>query len=214
MALAGAGSSAGTVVTQLRECPYSRLLACGAHTRRMSTVVFCNRKGGVGKTLSTYYTGRWLARAGRTVHLLDLDPQQGLWDIASLLGHVDGVLTKRLRLVHPTPPRPASPRDYLLIDTPPALDGSLPALNQADWLVIPVIPEAQEVAQLTKFLGMLDATRTSRPFTQVLGILPVRFLKRSVVHQMMLGKIAELAAAHGHRVLDPVPQSLAVTTYS
>ena len=181
----------------------------------MPTVVFCNRKGGVGKTLSNYYTGRWLARTGRTVELLDLDPQQGLWDIASLVGHADGVFTKRLRLVHSTPPRPGNSRQYLLIDTPPALDGSLPALNQADWLVIPVIPEAQEVAQLAKFLSMPDATRSSRPFTQVLGILSVRFVRRSTVHQIMLRTIAQLADAHGHRVLDPVPQSLAaVTTYS
>jgi cellulose biosynthesis protein BcsQ len=87
-------------------------------------------------------------------------------------------------------------------------------LNEADWLVIPVIPEAQEVAQLTKFLGMLDSTRTSRPFTRVLGILPVRFVRRSTVHQMMLHKIGELADLYGHRVLEPVAQSLAVTTYS
>jgi chromosome partitioning protein len=180
----------------------------------MATVVFCNRKGGVGKTLSTYYTGRWLARAGRNVDLVDIDPQQGLWDIAGLVGRQDGMFTKRLRLVRSMPARPQDSRQYVLIDTPPALDGSLPALNEADWLVIPVIPEAQEVAQLTKFLGMLDSTRTSRPFTRVLGILPVRFVRRSTVHQMMLHKIGELANLYGHRVLEPVAQSLAVTTYS
>jgi septum formation inhibitor-activating ATPase MinD len=76
----------------------------------MPTVVFANRKGGVGKTLSTLYTGRWLARAGRDVTLVDLDRQQGLWDIAAVLGCPDGVLTRR----------------------PPALDGRLPALNQSD----------------------------------------------------------------------------------
>jgi hypothetical protein len=31
----------------------------------MPVVVFANRKGGVGKTVSTLYTGRWLARAGQ-----------------------------------------------------------------------------------------------------------------------------------------------------
>jgi CobQ/CobB/MinD/ParA nucleotide binding domain len=72
----------------------------------MPTVVFANRKGGVGKTLSTFYTGRWLARAGRDVTLVDLDPQRGLWDIAALLGRPDGVITRRLRLAPSTGSRP------------------------------------------------------------------------------------------------------------
>jgi CobQ/CobB/MinD/ParA nucleotide binding domain len=152
-----------------------------ADTAAVATVVFCNRKGGVGKTLSTFYTGRWLARAGRDVTLVDLDPQRSLWDIASLLGRPDGVITKRLRLA-PDNQAAVAPRDWVLVDTPPALDGSLPALNEADYLVIPVVPEAQEVAQLTKFLSMLEDTRPARPFTRVVGILPVRFIKAQSQH--------------------------------
>jgi cellulose biosynthesis protein BcsQ len=121
----------------------------------MPTVVFANRKGGVGKTLSTLYTGRWLARAGRDVTLVDLDPQKSLWDIAALLGRPEGVFTQRLRLASDGKiPAASGTRSWVLVDTPPALDGSLPALQQTDYVVIPVIPEAQEVAQLEKFLTM------------------------------------------------------------
>src|ERR671929_77227 len=67
----------------------------------MPAVVFANRKGGVGKTLSTLYTGRWLARAGRDVTLVDLDPQKSLWDIAALLGRPDGVFAKRGNAARP-----------------------------------------------------------------------------------------------------------------
>ncbi len=179
----------------------------------MPNVVFANRKGGVGKTLSTFYTGRWLARAGRDVTLVDLDPQRGLWDVAALLGRPDGVITKRLRL-SPDNQIPVAPRGWVLVDTPPALDGSLPALNEADYLIIPVIPEAQEVAQLTKFLTMLADTRSARPFTRVLGILPVRYIKQWPSNQAMVGEIHALAAQFGHPVLEPVPFSRAASTYS
>jgi cellulose biosynthesis protein BcsQ len=179
----------------------------------MPTAVFANRKGGVGKTVSTFYAGRWLARAGRDVTLVDLDPQRGLWDIAALLGRPDGVITKRLRL-SPNDGIPVVPRGWVLVDAPPALDGSLPALNEADYLVIPVIPEAQEVAQLTKFLTMLEDTHSARPFTRVLGILPVRYIKQWPSNQAMVGEIHTLAERFGHSVLEPVPFSRAVSTFS
>jgi cellulose biosynthesis protein BcsQ len=181
----------------------------------MPIVVFANRKGGVGKTLSTLYTGRWLARAGRDVTLVDLDPQKSLWDIAGLLGRPDGVFTRRLRLAaEGRIPAVRGVASYALVDTPPALDGSLPALNEADYLIIPVIPEAQEVAQLTKFLDMLEATRQRRPFTETLGVLPVRYIKHWPEHRAVLADVHNLASEFGLPVLDPVPCSRAVSRYS
>lgn len=180
----------------------------------MPTVVFANRKGGVGKTVSTLYTGRWLARAGRDVTLIDLDPQQGLWDIAALLGRPDGVFTKRLRLA-PGGVIPSSrPEAWGLVDTPPALDGSLPVLSAADYLVIPVIPEAQEVAQLEKFLNMLEATRRERPFLKTLGILPVRYIHYWSNNRACIKAIHGLGKRYGYTVLSPVPFSQAVSEYS
>ncbi len=181
----------------------------------MPTVVFANRKGGVGKTLSTLYTGRWLARAGRDVTLVDLDPQKSLWDIAALLGRPEGVFTQRLRLASDGKiPAASGTRSWVLVDTPPALDGSLPALQQTDYVVIPVIPEAQEVAQLEKFLTMLEETRQDRPFARIVGILPVRYVRYWAGHRACLAAIEQLAAAFGHPVLEAVPTSQAVIRYS
>jgi chromosome partitioning protein len=177
-----------------------------------TTVTIANRKGGVGKTVTTWYTARWLARMGFRVELRDADPQRGLWDIAEMLGHPDGVITRRLRLVDQI--QGASPADFVLIDTPPALDGSLPVLAEADFLLIPVIPEAQEVRQLEKFLNMLESTRHARPFTRVLGIVPVRFIRAWEAHNAMLSEIDDLAAGFGHPVFAPVPMSKAVSRYS
>jgi chromosome partitioning protein len=177
-----------------------------------TTVTIANRKGGVGKTVTCWYTARWLARMGVCVELRDADPQRGLWDIAEMLGHPDGVVSRRLRLVdHIQGPSTA---DFVLIDTPPALDGSLPVLVEADFLLIPVIPETQEVRQLEKFLNMLESTRHARPFTRVLGIVPVRYIKTWEAHHAMLEEIDALAAGFGHSVFAPVPMSKAVSRYS
>jgi chromosome partitioning protein len=126
-----------------------------------TTVVVANRKGGVGKTLTTIYTSRWLARMGRRVVINDLDPQRGVWDFAEALGRPHGRILKHLAVVDPDGSPPFEP-DYVLVDTPPALDVSLPAMNTADWLVIPVIPDHQPVVQLAKFLEALAETRHER----------------------------------------------------
>lgn len=180
----------------------------------MPSVVFAHRKGGVGKTLSCLYTGRWLARAGCDVTLVDRDPQQGLLDIATALGSPDGHLTRRLRLSMDGNFPVDRPGCWTLVDTPPALDGSLPVLSEADYLVIPVIPEIQEVAALEKFLSLLESTRRERPFLETLGILPVRYVKYWPNNRACLETIRELGASYGYAVLEPVPWSQAVSRYS
>jgi cellulose biosynthesis protein BcsQ len=177
-----------------------------------TTVVIANRKGGVGKTLTTIYTSRWLARMGRRVVINDLDPQRGIWDFADALGRPHGRILKHLAVVDPDAPPPFEP-DYVLVDTPPALEVSLPAMNSADWLIVPVIPDHQPVVQLAKFLEALEETRFERPFTRVLGVVPVN-VRRWREHETMLRHIQQIAAEHDLNVLDPVPNSRAVLRYS
>ncbi len=44
----------------------------------MSVIALCNRKGGVGKSTTTFNLGGTLAKAGRRVLLVDADPQSSL----------------------------------------------------------------------------------------------------------------------------------------
>jgi cellulose biosynthesis protein BcsQ len=169
--------------------------------------------GGVGKTLSCLYTGRWLARAGFDVTLVDRDPQRGLLDIATALGCPDGRFTKRLRLSLDDALPIGRPAAWTLVDTQPALDGSLPVLAEADYLVIPVIPEIQEVAALEKFLSLLDGTRRERPYLHTLGILPVRYVHYWANNRACLQTIRHLGERYGYPVLDPVPWPQAVSRY-
>ena len=47
----------------------------------MTTIAFCNHKGGVGKTTSTASVGVAMARQGKRVLLVDLDGQANLTGI-------------------------------------------------------------------------------------------------------------------------------------
>ena len=177
------------------------------------SVCLAHRKGGVGKTTSTWYLGRELERVGRRVLLRDLDPQQGLTDIVRDLGGKDGVFSRRLALVQEGQPLPWIP-DVELIDTPPSLDESLPGVNRADAIIIPAVPEHQAVRALERMLRVIDRTRQEHPFLQPLGILPIRVRPRWALHTQFLASIQELAAEFDYPVLPAVPESQDVLRYS
>ena len=177
------------------------------------SVCLAHRKGGVGKTTSTWYVGRELERAGKRVLLRDLDPQQGLTDIVRDLGGQDGAFSSRLVLVPEGQPLPWPP-DVELIDTPPSLDDSLPGVNRADAIIIPAVPEHQAVRALERMLRVIGRTRHAHPFLQPLGILPVRVRPRWALHMQFLTSIEELASEFGYPVLPAVPESQDVLRYS
>jgi len=181
--------------------------------RRYFSVCIAHRKGGVGKTTTAWYLSRELARAGKNVILRDLDPQRGLSDIVRDLGGQNGIFSRRLALVADEQPLPFSP-DVELIDTPPALDESLPGLNRADAVIVPAVPEHQAVRALERMLQVLEDSRRDHPFLMPMGILPVRVRRRWQLHQEFLASIDLLAAEFGYPVLPAIPESQDVLRYS
>jgi len=181
--------------------------------RSYFSVCVAHRKGGVGKTTTTWYLSRELARAGKNVVLRDLDPQRGLSDIVRDLGGQDGVFSRRLALVADGQSLPFAP-DIELIDTPPSLDESLPGLNRADAVIIPAVPEHQAVRALERMLRVLDDSRRDHPFLLPLGILPVRVRPRWKLHQEFLASIESLAEEFGYPMLPAIPESQDVLRYS
>jgi cellulose biosynthesis protein BcsQ len=181
--------------------------------RTWYTVCVAHRKGGVAKSTTTWYLARELARAGKRVVLRDLDPQQGLRDILRDHGCEDGRYSKTIALVRDGEPLPFAP-DVEVIDTPPALDDSLPGVARADVVIVPAMPEHQAVRALERMLLVLDQTRTEHPFTRVLGLLPVRVKPRWSEHAAFMQQIESLGCQFGHPVLPSIPESRAVLTYS
>jgi excisionase family DNA binding protein len=177
------------------------------------TLCVAHRKGGVAKSTTTWFLARELARAGKRVILRDLDPQQGLRDILRDHGCEDGRYSKSIALVADGEPLPFTP-DVELIDTPPALDDSLPGVARADVVIVPAMPEHQAVRALERMLLVLQQTRHEHPFTRVLGLLPVRVKARWSEHAAFMQQIEALGQRFGHRVLPPIPESRAVLTYS
>jgi excisionase family DNA binding protein len=181
--------------------------------RTWYTVCVAHRKGGVAKSTTTWYLARELGRAGQRVLLRDLDPQQGLRDILRDHGCEDGRYSRSIALVPDGEPLPFVP-DVELIDTPPALDDSLPGVARADAVIVPAMPEHQAVRALERMLLVLQQTRHEHPFTRVLGLLPVRVKPRWSEHAAFMQQIELLGQRFGHRVLPPIPESRAVLTYS
>jgi excisionase family DNA binding protein len=181
--------------------------------RSWYTVCIAHRKGGVAKSTTTWYLARELGRAGKRVLLRDLDPQQGLRDILRDHGCEDGRYSKTIALVQDGDPLPFTP-DVELIDTPPALDDSLPGVARADAVIVPAMPEHQAVRALERMLLVLKETRHEHPFTRVLGILPVRVKPRWTEHAAFMRQIEVLGERFGHPVLPSIPESRAVLTYS
>ena len=177
------------------------------------TLCVAHRKGGVAKSTTTWFLARELARAGKRVLLRDLDPQQGLRDILRDHGCEDGRYSKSIALVADGEPLPFIP-DVELIDTPPALDDSLPGVARADVVIVPAMPEHQAVRALERMLLVLQQTRHEHPFTRVLGLLPVRVKARWSEHAAFMQQIEMLGERFGHRVLPAIPESRAVLTYS
>jgi cellulose biosynthesis protein BcsQ len=182
------------------------------------SVCVAHRKGGQSKTSSCFYLARELSAAGQRVVLRDLDAQRSLTKILRALGTPDdefGRLTflRRVALVPDGAPLPFRP-DIELIDTPPALDDSVPGILRADALIIPLLTEFQGVLALQDMLEYLAATRDKHPDLQIIGILPTRFIRRWESQETFLEQIRDLGQRFHVHVFDPIPESKAVMTFS
>ena len=183
------------------------------HERPYFSVCIAHRKGGVAKTTTVWYLGRELARAGKRVVLRDLDPQRGLYDIFRDHACADGQFSRRLVLADDESALPFVP-DLEIVDTPPALDDSLPGVERSDAVIVPTVPEHQAVRALERMLMVLEETRWRHPFLRNLGVLPVRVKPRWPEHAAFLEQIGALADRFECPVLPAVVESRAVLTYS
>lgn len=110
-------------------------------------IVFCNGKGGSGKSTLCFLTALALREAGRSARVIDADPQGSLGEWLGDQGDADhgsGAIT--------------------LTDLPPRLDGArvFRAIEGADLVVIPAAPSPADLLAVRATVETVRAHLTKR----------------------------------------------------
>jgi len=176
------------------------------------------QKGGVGKTTTALYAANHIGR------------QLGATDERPLIGVIDRDETRNLTKVVAAGLAVLAPGVVLLpgyevqrnhpslrlivIDTPPGYM-AIRSLEEANLVVIPVLPENNGIVNLVDYLKLLDDAKISvNPRMRLVAVLPTMVMRNGLHHER-LGDIRTIA---GRRtppllVLDPIPRRAAIMRY-
>ncbi len=120
-------------------------------------------KGGSGKSTVTFNLGVWLSMAGRSVQLIDLDPQATLSDVVDVRqedGHEPRLSVVAGKDVGKLIDAEA---DHVLIDIGTAnLDGMKQAIKLAEQIVVPVPPSQADIWSTQRFLKFVSGLNGDR----------------------------------------------------
>lgn len=164
-------------------------------------VALVNFKGGVGKTTSAAFLAHAYARVGRSVAVVDTDPQRSLarwaklgeWTIPAY------ALDALARDFKDELDRVARKYDVVIIDTPPlatTLQAEGPrVLAIADQAVIPAAPSGLDISRVGQVYSAIE---------RVAPDLDARILLTQVIHNARSTEDArQLMEERGRRVLAP-----------
>lgn len=166
-----------------------------------------NIKGGCGKTTTALNLGVALAQSGRSVLLVDLDPQSSLSSFATLSEGVELVPSTADDL-QMTLDRYEVDRDFTLIDCPPTLGAECAAALTISGLAIaPTPPKYLDTHGLAQLMQTVEAVRArGNPSLQFKVLVTMRD-GRVGVHRALEESVR---AALGHRVFSTVIPHAAV----
>lgn len=137
-------------------------------------ITFAQQKGGAGKTTVLAHLAAAWAETGRTVALIDLDPQRSLTRWAGLRAD------PRLALIESKDYRAAADmrtaartHDYVLVDCPGAASNLLDAaVRESDLVIAPCQPSVMDVWATANVIAVTERLRT--PLRILLNRLPPR----------------------------------------
>lgn len=182
----------------------------------MRVITITNLKGGSAKTTSTAYLAHAYALQGKSVLVIDADPQgsalrwseAGEWDIPTLALPVKNLHTRLGGIVSPS-------TDIVLIDTPPLDEQAgivYSALRAADTIIVTMAPTMLEFERLPDVWAAIEEVEPLRDMPARVAVL----LNRTVTNANSTGMFRELIEDGGHHVLtttiprrEPIAQAFA-----
>ncbi len=159
-------------------------------------VALLNQKGGVGKTtLATHIAGE-LAMQGKTVLLLDADPQGSSLDWTQRrqqngLPRLFGAVGLARETLHQEAPELARRADHVVIDGPPRIAAlARSALLAADRVLIPVQPSPYDVWASAEMVALIREAQVFRPALRAAFVINRRVV-RTVIGREARGALAD-----------------------
>jgi chromosome partitioning protein len=179
----------------------------------MAIIAVLGRKGGIGKSTIAGNLAAEFAAMGRTVVVLDADPQHSLVAWASLgqgmLSHsVEKVKADSAAALEARARKAEKTADIVIIDTPPGMpETAYLAALAADLVLLPCGPSPLDLLSLKDALGLALKARAERRSKKP----RIRFVPSRVPLNTNLGR--NLGAAlekMGKKVLPPIGQRIAI----
>jgi chromosome partitioning protein len=179
----------------------------------MSVIAVAGRKGGVGKSTIAGNLAAEFVAMGRTVAVLDADPQHSL---VAWAAQGDGLLAQCVEMVNEgsgedlrAKVRAAEKKvDVVLIDTPPGLpDTAFQAALVADLVLLPCGPSPLDLFPLKEALALALRARAQRRSKKP----RIRFVPSKVLMNTNLGRgLSSSLEKMGKKVLPGLSQRIVV----
>ena len=163
-------------------------------------ITVAQQKGGSGKTTVAAHLAVAFARAGKSVGILDVDPQGSLGEWferrEATLGEDEAGLSFRTASgwgARREARQLAREHDIVVVDTPPKSDLEIrPAIEMADLVLVPVQPTPVDLWATAPTLAMAAKE----------GVASVIVINRAVSRALLTGEIIAAAGELGHAIAE------------
>lgn len=179
----------------------------------MAIIAVAGRKGGIGKSTIAGNLAAEFAEMGRSVVLLDADPQHSL---VSWAEQGEGLLSQCVRRIDKGDPAKLKLKvkaaveeaDIVLIDTPPGMpETAYQAAMLADLVLLPCGPSPLDMFALKEAIGLALKARAARRSKKP----RIRLVPSKVTMNTNLGRsLQETLKKMGNKTLPPIGQRVVV----